>query len=164
MDKGLTVPKWVLINCAKIPQMPQQLFIQIVCPSPYFGISLKKGSIGRSQSVANPKSSKFLENSFYEVPLVHFVNLYLRNGVIHKSSKLTLSFIQAYIPFFENILLYFITTFLHPCFENILLYFTTTFLHPFFENILLYSTTTFLHGNTLYILNKCSKQMYYSCK
>ena len=23
MDKGLTVPKWVLINCLKIPQMPQ---------------------------------------------------------------------------------------------------------------------------------------------
>ena len=34
MDKGLTVPKWVLINWPKIPQMPQNLFAQIVCPSP----------------------------------------------------------------------------------------------------------------------------------
>ena len=34
MDKGLTVPKWVLINWPKIPKMPQNLFAQIVCPSP----------------------------------------------------------------------------------------------------------------------------------
>ena len=34
MDKGLTVPKWVLIVWPKIPQMPQNLFAQFVCPSP----------------------------------------------------------------------------------------------------------------------------------
>jgi hypothetical protein len=34
MDKGLNVPKWVLINQLKIPQMPQNWFAQIVCPSP----------------------------------------------------------------------------------------------------------------------------------
>jgi hypothetical protein len=34
MDKGLTVPKWELINHLKIPQMPQNLSAQIVCPSP----------------------------------------------------------------------------------------------------------------------------------
>ena len=34
MDKGLTVPKWVLINQPKIPQMPQNLSAQIVCPCP----------------------------------------------------------------------------------------------------------------------------------
>ena len=34
MDKGLTAPKWVLINQPKIPQMPQKLSAQIVCPSP----------------------------------------------------------------------------------------------------------------------------------
>ena len=34
MDKGPTVPKWVLINWPKIPQMPQNLSAQIVCPSP----------------------------------------------------------------------------------------------------------------------------------
>ena len=34
MDKGLTVPKWVLINRPKIPQMAQNLSAQIVCQSP----------------------------------------------------------------------------------------------------------------------------------
>ena len=34
MDKGLTVPKWVLIVWPKIPQMSQNLFTQFVCPSP----------------------------------------------------------------------------------------------------------------------------------
>ena len=34
MDKGLTVPKWVLITWPKIPQMPQNLSAQIVCASP----------------------------------------------------------------------------------------------------------------------------------
>ena len=34
MDKELTVPKWVLINQSKIPQMPQNLSAQFVCPSP----------------------------------------------------------------------------------------------------------------------------------
>ena len=34
MDKGHTVPKWALLNRLKILQMPQNLFAQIVCPSP----------------------------------------------------------------------------------------------------------------------------------
>jgi hypothetical protein len=34
MDKGLTEPKWMLINQPKIPQMLQNLSAQIVCPSP----------------------------------------------------------------------------------------------------------------------------------
>ena len=34
MDKGLTIPKWVLIVWPKIPQMPQNLFAQFVCLSP----------------------------------------------------------------------------------------------------------------------------------
>ena len=34
MDKDITVTKWVLINCSKIPQMPQDLSAQIVWPSP----------------------------------------------------------------------------------------------------------------------------------
>jgi hypothetical protein len=32
MDKGLTVPKWVLIVWPKIPKMLQNLFAQFVCP------------------------------------------------------------------------------------------------------------------------------------
>ena len=34
MDKGLIVPKWVLIVQPKIPQMPQNLSAKFVCPSP----------------------------------------------------------------------------------------------------------------------------------
>ena len=34
MDKGLTVPKWVLIVWPKIPKMSQNLSAQFVCPSP----------------------------------------------------------------------------------------------------------------------------------
>jgi hypothetical protein len=33
MVKGLTVPKWMLINWPKKPQMPKNLLAQIVCPS-----------------------------------------------------------------------------------------------------------------------------------
>ena len=34
IDKGLTVPKWVLIVWPKIPQMLQNLSARFVCPSP----------------------------------------------------------------------------------------------------------------------------------
>ena len=34
MDKGLTIPKWVLIVWPKMPQMPQNLSAQFVCPGP----------------------------------------------------------------------------------------------------------------------------------
>jgi hypothetical protein len=34
MDKGITIQKWVLINWLKIPQVPQNLFAPVVCPSP----------------------------------------------------------------------------------------------------------------------------------
>ena len=34
MDKGLTVPKWLLTVWPKIPQMPQNLSAQFICPSP----------------------------------------------------------------------------------------------------------------------------------
>ena len=47
MDKGLTVPKWVLIVQPKILQMPQNLSAQFVCPSPkvwYF--DEEKASLG----------------------------------------------------------------------------------------------------------------------
>ena len=44
MDKGLTVPKWVLINWLK---MAQNLFAQIVCRSPKVWNFDEKGFIGR---------------------------------------------------------------------------------------------------------------------
>ena len=34
MDKGLTVPKWMLIVWPKIPQIPQNLSAQSVRPGP----------------------------------------------------------------------------------------------------------------------------------
>ena len=34
VDKGLTVPKWMLIVCLKIPKMAQNLSAQFVCPRP----------------------------------------------------------------------------------------------------------------------------------
>ena len=34
MDKGLIVPKWLLINQPKIPKMPQNLSAQIVFLNP----------------------------------------------------------------------------------------------------------------------------------
>ena len=43
MNKGLTAPKWVLINQQKIPQIAQKLSAQ----AQKFGISMKKGFIGR---------------------------------------------------------------------------------------------------------------------
>ena len=38
IDKGLTVPKWLLINRPKMPQMPQNLSAQ----GHKFGISIKQ--------------------------------------------------------------------------------------------------------------------------
>ena len=56
MDKELTVPKWVLINWPKIPQMPQNLSAQFVCPSPKVWAFNKKrfhwASVVREQSHA----------------------------------------------------------------------------------------------------------------
>ena len=54
MDKGLKVPKWVLINRPKIPQMPQYLSAQSVCPSPKawdFKKGLPWASIVRGQHI-----------------------------------------------------------------------------------------------------------------
>ena len=47
MDKELTVPKWVLIVQPKLPQMPQNLSAQFVCPSPkVLDFNEKKTSLG----------------------------------------------------------------------------------------------------------------------
>ena len=47
MDKELTVSKWVLKNRPKIPQIPQNVSAQIVCPSTKVLDFAKKGFIGR---------------------------------------------------------------------------------------------------------------------
>ena len=47
MDKGLTLPKCVLIVWPKIPQMSQKLSAQFVCPSPkVLDFNEKKTSLG----------------------------------------------------------------------------------------------------------------------
>ena len=47
MDKGLAVPKWVLIAQTKIAQIPQNLSAQFVCPSPkVLDFNEKKASLG----------------------------------------------------------------------------------------------------------------------
>ena len=48
MDKGLTVPKWVLINRLKVPQMPQIHLMKLFAQAQKFVISMKKGFIRRS--------------------------------------------------------------------------------------------------------------------
>ena len=48
MDKGLTVPKWVLINQPKIPQMLQNYLLKLSVQAQKFGILMKKGFIGSS--------------------------------------------------------------------------------------------------------------------
>ena len=62
MDKGLTVPKWVLINRPKIPQMLQNLPVQIVCPSPkvwdFHEKRLGLASVVREVSLSYVKLSK----------------------------------------------------------------------------------------------------------
>ena len=47
MDKGLTVPKWVMVVRPKIPKMPQKLSVQFVCSSPKVLDFNEKGFIGR---------------------------------------------------------------------------------------------------------------------
>ena len=48
MDKGLTVPKCVLINRPKITQMTKIYLPNLSAQAQKFYISMKKGFIGRS--------------------------------------------------------------------------------------------------------------------
>ena len=47
MDKGLTVPKWVLINRPKYPKCPKIDLPKLSAQGQKFGISIKKGFIVR---------------------------------------------------------------------------------------------------------------------
>ena len=46
-DKGPTVPKWVLKNQTKVPKMPKIYLHKLSIHAQKFGISMKKGFIGR---------------------------------------------------------------------------------------------------------------------
>ena len=72
MDKGLTVPKWVLINWPKIPEIPRSLSAQIVCPSPkkYLGFGYKglvfcriNGKHGQGTHSSKMGADKSFENT-----------------------------------------------------------------------------------------------------
>jgi hypothetical protein len=68
MDKGLTVPKWVLIVGPNIPQMPQSLSAQFVCPSPkILDFKGKKASLGvRSPCIiCNKKNQTNKQTTYY---------------------------------------------------------------------------------------------------
>ena len=66
MDKGLTVPKWVLINRPKIPQMPKNLSAQ------KFGFSMKKGFIWRPKSVSTSNKKNYPHKNSYEYAICIF--------------------------------------------------------------------------------------------
>ena len=55
MDKGLTVPKWVLIVQLKMPQI---YLPNLSAQAQKFGISMKKCFIGRPQSVGSGNVEK----------------------------------------------------------------------------------------------------------
>jgi hypothetical protein len=57
MDKELTVPKWMLINRPKIPQMLQNLSAEFVCPSPKV-VDLKKKRLQKTMEFCCIKQSK----------------------------------------------------------------------------------------------------------
>ena len=91
MDKGLTVPKWVLIVWPKIPQMPNKLSVQFVCPSPkVLDFNEKRASLGVHSpwllSYHTERKNFFLRNwlSPNNVPqhilFVFFINLKDRRG------------------------------------------------------------------------------------
>ena len=65
MENMDIVPKWVLKVWPKIPQMPKNLSAQLVCPSPKFCISMKKGFIGHPKSVSSYVLGKPKVNSRY---------------------------------------------------------------------------------------------------
>ena len=96
MDKGLTVRKWVLINRPKIPQMPQNLSAQIVCPTPkVWDFDKKKASLGvrcpcsvASQFfLRNISNLKPFRNGFPEYPLHKYKYLVILCTKIHSMQK-----------------------------------------------------------------------------
>ena len=76
IDKGLTVPKWVLINRPKIPQIPKIYLPKLSVQAQIFGISMKKDFIGRPQSMG---MSNFTRNTCFDI--------YINNVVLSQNKK-----------------------------------------------------------------------------
>jgi hypothetical protein len=99
-----TVPKWVLIVLPKIPQMPQNISAQNVCPSPKVQDFWKKALSG---SVGSPKVNVVLQKSMSRFSLYRYVckkdkkclsrSLESQYGLcnLHKNSKHTPKIITA---------------------------------------------------------------------
>ena len=87
-NKGLTVRKWVMINRTKVPRMPQNISVQIFCPSPKSLVFWwKKASLGVRSSFLhsickctsgsrwifqNPKETRIHISFFNRVHRIHF--------------------------------------------------------------------------------------------
>ena len=83
MDKGLTVPKWVLIVWREIPQMPQNLCAQLVCPSPQV-LDFNEKRLHWASVVRAFRYSK--ENPWNN--LVFRTRVALNNGILIKENSL----------------------------------------------------------------------------
>ena len=70
MDKGLTLPKWVLTVQPKIPQMPQNFLLNLSAQAQKLWMSMEKGFIAlgvRSPWVKEPGRHESLEISHLTV-------------------------------------------------------------------------------------------------
>ena len=73
MDKGLTVPTWVLIVQPKIPQMPHNLTAKFVCLNPkVWDINKKKASLG----LGSPWIKRFDKKEQTKLPLERINNFW----------------------------------------------------------------------------------------
>ena len=95
MDKGLTVPKWVLIVWSKIPQMPQNLSAQFVCLSPkVLNFNEKKlhwasvvNRFGHSDNIGSSYLFLQCKQSLCNSPLIQrFLRIFNLKGLTYKIS------------------------------------------------------------------------------
>ena len=98
MDKGLTVPKRVLINRPKISQMPQNLSAQIVCSSPkVWDFDEKKGFIGRPWYLHTTNYIMFSAiYKFYDITLLL---TYLLTKYLRKEESQVCTYVLKWPPF-----------------------------------------------------------------
>ena len=83
-DKELTVPKWVLIIWPKIPQMPPNLSVEFVCPSP------KVWDFNEKIEITYKVSSKKISTHFKQVLLRPQYHQRIDRQVIHMYSQAAL--------------------------------------------------------------------------
>ena len=91
LDKELTVPKWVLINQLKSPQMPPIFSAQFVCPSPKVWDFRKKLSLGVRSPWISRSSYKGCAGWYFVglQPPTHF-NSFSKNSIFNFTNTATL--------------------------------------------------------------------------